>query len=222
MAGKTFFLEMVLGKRVPSMEAIEDFTDRYPWCAIGHKSLFNALCAQGNEAYLSYASKASAYIFNRKELYLQAHSPRPAAPLFPESIQVEEFTIEEKPKKPIVKEPELIQDPIKRMVMAGGDYFAPSDFDVALLEEKNPIDKFIKTNPKLTPVKLFHEEQEDKVSLISVGEDNFMTETLAKIYADQSLYQLAIEAYQKLILLYPKKSDYFVARIDEIKHKMNR
>jgi len=211
MVSNSFLMEMVSGKTVPRIDAIEDFTERYPWCAIGHKSLFNALCAQGHEAWFSYASKASAYLFNRQDLYVLAHSPRPVLPSPPIPVRIE---TPEKNKVP--------PDPVERIVMVGGDYFAPSDLNDTLLEEKNPIDKFIKNNPKLTPVQLFQEEQEEKVSLLSVGDDNFMTETLAKIYADQSLYQLAIEAYEKLILLYPKKSDYFASLIKEIKLKMNR
>ena len=209
MVSKEFFLEIISGKRVPPIETIEDFTHRYPWCATGHKSLFVALCKQSEEAWLSYMSKASVYLFNRAELHALAHAPRSklVAP---------------------VKEMEIIPDPTPpdptppdRIVLARGDYFAQSDLNAAILEEKNPIDKFIKNNPRLTPVQQ-HEEKEEKASLRNVGEDNFMTETLAKIYADQSLYQLAIDAYKKLILLYPKKNDYFASRIQDLKFKMNR
>ena len=213
---------MVLGKTAPPIQAIEDFTNRYPWCAIGHKFLFAALCAQSEEAYLSYASKASIYLFNREELFILAHTPRPVAvPLSSKKID-DEF--------------EIISDtdPVDRIMKRGGgsDYFATSELDAVVLEGRNPIDKFIKNNPKITPVHFVKEEkeekvsvqekQEEKVSLSSVGDDNFMTETLAKIYADQSLYQLAIDAYEKLILLYPKKSDYFASLIQELKYKLIR
>ena len=211
---------MVLGKTMPPIQAIEDFTNRYPWCAIGHKSLFAALCAQGEEAYLSYASKASVYLFNRVELFTLARTPRPVVvPLSSKKIE---------------DELEIISDPVERMVRRGGgsDYFATSELDAVILEGRDPIDKFIKNNPKITPVHFVKEEQEKKVSapeiqeekasLLNVGDDNFMTETLAKIYADQSLYQLAIDAYEKLILLYPKKSDYFASLIQELKYKLIR
>jgi tetratricopeptide (TPR) repeat protein len=128
------------------------------------------------------------------------------------------------PENKEVEEIEIISDPgpAGRIILAGGDYFGQSELSTTFLEEKNPIDKFIKNNPKLNPVQQFHEEQEEKTSLPHAGDDNFMTETLAKIYADQSLYQLAIEAYEKLILLYPKKSNYFASLIQELKSKMNR
>ena len=235
MISKDLFLEMVSGEKTPQIEVMEDFISSYPWCAIGHKMLFKVLCTQSDEAYLSYASKASAYLFDKEELFAMVHAPRTFTPNISEPFEIKEFTIDKKPQEkipevfeiaPIAPSPPPSPAPSpassERIILAGGDYFAQSLLDTSLLEDRNPIDRFIKTNPKLTPVQLFQEEKEEKVSLRNVGEDNFMTETLAKIYADQSLYQLAIEAYQKLILLYPKKSDYFASLIKDIKSKMNR
>ena len=48
---------------------------------------------------------------------------------------------------------------------------------------------------------------------------DFVTETLAAIYADQGYYDKAIEVYAKLILLYPEKSAYFATLVNEIKSK---
>lgn len=45
----------------------------------------------------------------------------------------------------------------------------------------------------------------------------YYTETLARIYADQELYDRANEVYEKLILLYPEKSAYFAALKNDIK-----
>ena len=44
-----------------------------------------------------------------------------------------------------------------------------------------------------------------------------MTETLARIYAEQKKYDRAIEAYRILMLKNPKKSSFFANRIEELK-----
>ncbi|MFQ5335100.1 MAG: hypothetical protein ACE5DN_03395 [Flavobacteriales bacterium] len=53
-----------------------------------------------------------------------------------------------------------------------------------------------------------------RLSLIE--DEEFITETLAKIYARQKHYEKAIRAYEKLGLKNPKKNAYFAARIKEL------
>ena len=247
MVSKEFFLDMVLGKITPRIKAIEEFTSRYPWCAVGHKSLFTTLCGQSEEAYLSYISKASLYLFNREELFKIAHSPRPPSEYLPEPFIILKSDQEKNEEVEIdislAKEDdvgdvfEMLPDntPQKTIVVDRGDYFGQEMVSNALLEENNPIDNFIRKKPRINKqymsrsdnegLETIHQSKrasEETISLKKVGDDNFMTETLAKIYADQSLYQLAIEAYEKLILLYPKKSDYFASLIQSLKYKMVR
>jgi tetratricopeptide (TPR) repeat protein len=52
-----------------------------------------------------------------------------------------------------------------------------------------------------------------------------VSDTLARIYASQGNYQKAIDAYERLQLIYPDKSGYFAARIEkvlELKNKRKR
>jgi hypothetical protein len=52
--------------------------------------------------------------------------------------------------------------------------------------------------------------------------DEFITETLAKIYIKQGLYGKAIDAFQRLKLKYPEKSIYFAKQIDEVTNLLNK
>ena len=61
-----------------------------------------------------------------------------------------------------------------------------------------------------------------KVAAKSQEEDfTVVSETLAKIYAQQEKYELATQAYNALSLKYPEKSVYFAARLKEIDEKLN-
>ena len=60
----------------------------------------------------------------------------------------------------------------------------------------------------------------ENLARLSVIEDEqFVTETLATIYAKQGHTKKAISAYEKLGLKYPEKRDYFAALIKELKNK---
>ncbi|WP_134397037.1 tetratricopeptide repeat protein [Flavobacterium psychrophilum] len=77
------------------------------------------------------------------------------------------------------------------------------------------IDKFIETNPKISPAKKY-----TLTPVITIKtEDNsyLMTETLAKVYLEQKKYSKAIQAYEILILKYPEKITFFADRISDIK-----
>ncbi len=90
--------------------------------------------------------------------------------------------------------------------------------DVVPAKQKNMdlIDRFIETNPKITPSKT---AVVPVINMDRLNEDEpfYMTETLARIYLEQKKYQKAIQAYEILILKYPEKSSLFANRIFDIK-----
>ncbi len=93
-----------------------------------------------------------------------------------------------------------------------------------IIEDKIPvkqknmdlIDRFIETNPKITPSKT---AVVPVINMDRLNEEEpfYMTETLARIYLEQKKYQKAIQAYEILILKYPEKSSLFANRIFDIK-----
>ena len=77
------------------------------------------------------------------------------------------------------------------------------------------IDKFIETNPKISPVKQ-STSSNSFAELNKTDTSYLMTETLARVYLEQKKYQKAIQAYEILILKYPEKSSFFADRISDI------
>ena len=71
-------------------------------------------------------------------------------------------------------------------------------------------------------------EKEDTLSQLEEAHasenpvNDFVTETLAKIYVKQNLYREALQAYEKLSLKFPEKNAYFAGQIEEVKKLMNK
>ena len=79
-------------------------------------------------------------------------------------------------------------------------------------ENPDLIDKFLNNIPiEPTAQKNESEKPQEEIS------DICFTETLAKIYLDQGLYEKAMTTYFKLSLKIPEKSSYFAAQIEKIK-----
>lgn len=93
-------------------------------------------------------------------------------------------------------------------------------------KQQDIIGKFIQSEPKIQPVKYalhdakdFVQEDKDKPSQNTTF---IVSETLAGIYRQQRKYDLAIDAYRKLCLLYPEKNVYFAALIKQIEKESDK
>ena len=82
------------------------------------------------------------------------------------------------------------------------------------------IEKFIKVNPTIQPRNDISTTQNDLTELNDTSEhenDEFITETLSRIYLKQGHLQKAIDSFRRLSLKFPEKSVYFAEQIEEIK-----
>jgi hypothetical protein len=83
------------------------------------------------------------------------------------------------------------------------------------------IERFIQADPQIKPLSADKLDNENKAKRSSEDSNEVVTETLARIYADQMLYHKAIATYKKLIFKFPEKSTYFASRIEELEKKTN-
>ena len=83
------------------------------------------------------------------------------------------------------------------------------------------IERFIHTEPQIKPLSADKLDNENKAKKSSEDQNDYVTETLARIYTDQMLYHKAIATYKKLMLKFPQKNIYFAARIEELEKKTN-
>jgi tetratricopeptide (TPR) repeat protein len=94
-----------------------------------------------------------------------------------------------------------------------------AESDAVVEDTSSLIDKFITEEPRITPQKTEFFSPVNMAKLSVIDNESFVSETLAKIYAEQGNYDKAISAYQHLQLKYPEKSTYFANLIKELNKK---
>jgi hypothetical protein len=89
--------------------------------------------------------------------------------------------------------------------------------------EHDLIDRFLREKPRIEPRSPLDDTDPpvDLAARVETIQDEFLTETLARIYVQQKHYKRAIYAYEKLCLKYPEKYSYFADQIDGIKRFIN-
>ena len=103
------------------------------------------------------------------------------------------------------------------------DVFTPTQIKSKIDKDKadSIIDKFILENPTIQkPLSEFFSPT--SMAAKSLEEDTDMaTETLAKIFIKKGNYPKAIRIYERLMLYYPEKSNYFATLIESLRDKIN-
>lgn len=83
------------------------------------------------------------------------------------------------------------------------------------------IEKFIEQEPRISPAKSTFYSPVNMARKSVQEPDDLITETLARIYAQQGNFKKAIDIYEKMALKFPEKRRYFAALIEDLNNKSN-
>ena len=184
-----------------SIEELGRILEEFPWFTIARKEYVRRHSKLGDEALDEAASEAGIFFLSRKEFLQELR--RKDEPQAKHGADGRSGAAQEtKPSYYIV----------------GGDYFGKEDFS-QLEKSGNAFDiAGLKYNPIASTIGTMDVvKTENRTEPKPFEPEEPCTETLARIYFDQQLYDRAIELYEKLILLYPEKNTYFANLIQEVK-----
>jgi hypothetical protein len=169
----------------------------------------------------------------------QNPEPQPTAPALVESETPESPVLEEplakqdalpKPKPAAKAKQEVVPKPsiAAEAVSSAAEGLSPFAQFVTRLSNaaagpkaEDLIDEFLSTNPRISPL---DKRDKDAVAPVVQSESSplvtgLVTETLARLYADQGHAAKAIQAYEILKLRVPEKSLIFAARIEALRNQ---
>jgi hypothetical protein len=169
----------------------------------------------------------------------QTPEPQPTAPALVESETLESPVLAEplakqdalpKPKPAARAKQEVVPNPSipAEAVPSAAEGLSPFAQFVTRLSNaaagpkaEDLIDEFLSTNPRISPL---DKRDKDAVAPVVQSESSplvtgLVTETLARLYADQGHAAKAIQAYEILKLRVPEKSLIFAARIEALRNQ---
>lgn len=181
-----------------SLAELKGVVENYPTFQAAWVLLLKNLKMLDDPDFDSYLERGAIRIADRRKLYHFLHQ---------EETADDKLTAELADQDPLVKE-----------------YMAPGFYQLSDRKEdrEETLVDLIRSIRKKEAEKVLDEVETPAETETEEKSDNsFVTETLAKIYAQQKHYQKAIEAYKNLSLKFPEKSTYFAGQIEILKKLMN-
>ncbi len=227
-----------------SVDELWMLVKEYPYFQVARMLLARNLHNTGHEAYPLSLRLAAAYAGDRSKLkFLIEGKPAGIKERVADQVQKDvlpEATVKFTDDDSIVKQPDVarvIHNPLIENIFSRLSEIQLPDEELAasgmpgieivniqgsgesLSTRNDLVDKFIREEPRISaPRREFYNPEDHARESKSFHED-FVSETLAKIYEQQGLYNMAVKIYEKLMLLIPEKSSYFAGQIKEIDKK---
>ena len=208
-----------------SIDELREIVDKYPYFQTARLLYTKKLLSSDDEDYDEELSKTAILCADRRKLFYFIQPEKYESLLnITESNQPEEKDRTEALLNSYFKSFGSEEDntsPVdtKGISYASTDYFSyleslgvdnTADSSSETFEHQDIIDAFINNESepiRLRPLKASHDTE--KVE----DENEFLTETLAKIYIKQKKYEQALTIIKRLSLTFPKKSSYFADQI---------
>ena len=225
----------LLNRIFPSVETSDDASSHLKQITLKHPyfglAQFYNLKYANAEDIIDGKTSAKTALFFTNNFYLQsqlvADATPPVTPTLAEEVAPTSLPAIEENKKEVSEEKEeLLFEPLH-----ASDYFASQG--IKLSEDALGADKLGKQLKSFTAwLKTMKKVHPDKLPIVnkitetavqtqaeqSNIEEEIVTEPMAEAYVLQNKQAKAIEIYNKLSLLNPTKSAYFVAKIDSLKN----
>lgn len=190
-----------------SLDSLVGAVSLYPWFGAARKELCDRMSAMGGDSWgeEQYAD-AAMYIPSRRKIadcmkatetssYADADVDRLLRAYISDETSAREEQGAAKPRK---------------VRVVGGDYFTQDQYDMV----KGPEIRFGSFGKR--------DVEREGADAGYLQDNDFCTETLAQIYAEQGYYEQAKDIYSKLILAYPEKNAYFAALIEKIEREIKK
>jgi tetratricopeptide (TPR) repeat protein len=201
---------------------LREILDEYPYFQSAHLLYVRNLQNESNFRFASQLKTGAVYATDRTILYHLLNTGAEQKQLIDQNLLNFErsetsYTLEEIEDETEEPLSELAKD-INHIAASNGKGKDTS-------QNTDLIDRFIKDNPAFTVKQPENSGTTGKFSKQADSDndnDEFITETLARIYVKQGLYEKAIQAFDKLSLKYPEKSVYFARQIEEVTNLINK
>ena len=168
---------------------VEKLYEQYPYCSAIAILYLKALADREDLKFNNKLKKIALSVYSRERLH-------------------DIITLKPEKEEPRAAEPKFTPYSLEDI---------PTASDTKLFKGQSLIDKFIESNPKISPITSGPEEHTNVPTIPETDiSESIFTESLAKIYIRQKQYDKAKRIFEKLNLKFPEKNRYFADQIEKI------